>query len=321
MTDRDHSTQVDVLLAIYNGENFLREMLVSLRSQIGVEINLLIGDDGSSDDSLVILEEFKNDFNSFHLYKYSRLGTAQNFIRLLGESSAEFVAFADQDDVWDELKLVTSVNELRTKTKEDESALYIAPTRILNSSKVLKPLNYPFPIDFYSNRAQGCSFVLNKELVKQILDASNLGIEHLDWFTFLYAKYFGKIIIAEKSNMSYRIHGSNSVGSSGIRGALTRLCDPQEAKARRRIIEKQMNDFADLFREKERGVLIKKIHHQQELFKNFSFNHYLKFLGLTTLFRFPAKSIYFGVLIMLSNNRFGHEYLSNQNQSRGAQEV
>jgi hypothetical protein len=121
--------------------------------------------------------------------------------------------------------------------------------------------------------------------------------------------------------MSYRIHGLNSVGSSGIRGALVRLYDPKAVKARRNIIEKQMNDFADLFREKERGAWIKKIHHQQELFKNFSFNHYLKFLGLKTLFRFPAKSIYFGVLIMLSNNRSGHEYLSNQNQSRGAQEI
>jgi rhamnosyltransferase len=281
--------------------------------------NLFVGDDGSDDDSLRILGEFESDFTSFHLSKFDRLGTAQNFLQLLGKSSAEFVALADQDDIWDETKLIDSIKALKPNARTREPALYVSPTRILNRSKVLKPLIYPFPLDFYSNRAQGCTFVLNKRLVNQILNISTSGIEHLDWVIFLYAKYFGKIVVGEIPNMSYRLHGTNSVGSSGIRGARTRLKDPLTINVRRNIIEKQLNEFEKLFEEMGSEVLIKKIQQQQELFKAFSLKNYLNFLGLSTLIRYPAKSMYFGILIMVSSKKSKDGNHSDQDYSKGVQ--
>ena len=72
--------EVDVLLATFNGEKFLRELLNSLRTQVGVKINLLVGDDGSTDSTVAILEEFSESFNSMEIFHFERIGPARNFL-------------------------------------------------------------------------------------------------------------------------------------------------------------------------------------------------------------------------------------------------
>jgi glycosyltransferase involved in cell wall biosynthesis len=92
----------DVILAVWNGQNYLPAMLDSLLSQTTSDFNVLVRDDGSTDGSLEILQNYKSKFDgrlSVIAGEPTRSATA-NFAILMRETKADYVLFADQDDVW-----------------------------------------------------------------------------------------------------------------------------------------------------------------------------------------------------------------------------
>ncbi|MBU1715693.1 MAG: glycosyltransferase, partial [Proteobacteria bacterium] len=96
-------TQIEILLSTYNGGKYLREQLDSLLAQTCNDWVLLVRDDGSSDDTVIILEEYRTR----HPEKIGivsggkkRLGACASFAFLLAQSTAPYVMFCDQDDVW-----------------------------------------------------------------------------------------------------------------------------------------------------------------------------------------------------------------------------
>jgi glycosyltransferase involved in cell wall biosynthesis len=102
--------EVQVLLATYNGGRYLREFLTSLERQQNVSINLLVSDDGSTDQTLEIVKDFEQHFQSLEILAGPRNGPAANFFFLLSNSTGEFIALADQDDIWES-------NHLKNSTK------------------------------------------------------------------------------------------------------------------------------------------------------------------------------------------------------------
>jgi glycosyltransferase involved in cell wall biosynthesis len=93
---------IDILLSTYNGALYLREQLDSLLEQSFTDWHLILRDDGSTDETLVIASEYANR----HPGKFTILQTDGNlgyywsFMELLAFSSAPYVMFCDQDDVW-----------------------------------------------------------------------------------------------------------------------------------------------------------------------------------------------------------------------------
>src|SRR5271154_4215562 len=94
---------VDVLLATFNGEPFLREQIDSILSQDYEDLSILARDDGSKDGTRGILNEYAEQFPG----RFQMLPTGaptgnakQNFLELMKASSADYVCFSDQDDVW-----------------------------------------------------------------------------------------------------------------------------------------------------------------------------------------------------------------------------
>jgi glycosyltransferase involved in cell wall biosynthesis len=95
--------EVEVLLATYNGARFLREQLDSIMAQDYGNIRVLARDDGSSDGTVEILDQYAKKFpGCFRVMPASApTGTAKNdFLLLMKASTAEYICFADQDDVW-----------------------------------------------------------------------------------------------------------------------------------------------------------------------------------------------------------------------------
>lgn len=104
---------VQVLLSSYNGENYIREQLDSILNQEGVEIQLLIRDDGSTDGTRSILAEYEQQWNNISVIYGMNVGVISSFFLLLEQAGEyPYIAFADQDDVWLKQKLKRAVERI-----------------------------------------------------------------------------------------------------------------------------------------------------------------------------------------------------------------
>jgi len=130
-------------MATYNGERHIREQLESLSSQIHLPWELQIGDDGSSDGTLSIIEFFsKSAPFPVKLHRNSKtLGYAQNFIQTARRCAGDWVAFCDQDDVWMPNKLMRCA-ELVSASNED-THLVVHAVAIVDDD--LRPTGQSFP--------------------------------------------------------------------------------------------------------------------------------------------------------------------------------
>ena len=105
----------DVILAVWNGQNYLPAMLDSLLGQTTSDFNVLVRDDGSTDGSREILESYKPRFDGrLSVIKGEPSGGATaNFAILMRETKADYVLFADQDDVWKPEKVELTLRSLK----------------------------------------------------------------------------------------------------------------------------------------------------------------------------------------------------------------
>jgi glycosyltransferase involved in cell wall biosynthesis len=107
---------ISIALATYNGERWLREQLDSLARQTLLPCELVISDDQSSDDTLVVIREFAatSPFPVRVVRNDIRRGFADNFMNALRHCVGDAVAYCDQDDVWDPLKLERCISAMST---------------------------------------------------------------------------------------------------------------------------------------------------------------------------------------------------------------
>src|SRR5260221_9001719 len=95
-------TKIDILLATYDGEKYLKQQLDSLLAQTYENIRIIIRDDASQDGTKEIIQEYGKRYPNkiYPLFGKERLGVKANFSKLMEVSSSPYVMFADQDDIW-----------------------------------------------------------------------------------------------------------------------------------------------------------------------------------------------------------------------------
>ena len=209
--------QVEVLLATFNGEEYLSDFLKSLGNQRGVEIHLRVSDDGSIDQTIEILKQFKENFKSFRLVDGPQLGPTANFFSLMQQSEFEYVALADQDDIWEENHLINSINRLRL----DSNPLAVTFSKVLETSNPIGVKGKVWPdIEaapafyevFFENFARGCTLVMKKNIVDLVCEKRIDGIVMHDWWILLVGKSCGSVVFGSEVEVRYRIHSNNFVG-------------------------------------------------------------------------------------------------------------
>jgi glycosyltransferase involved in cell wall biosynthesis len=126
--------EVEVLLATFNGEKFLGEFLDSLYRQKDVRIHLVVSDDGSSDRTIEIIDSYRHLFESCKIFNGPCNGPSSNFFSLIENATYEFVALADQDDVWHPHHLISSVSRL-SDTSNFPSLTFSAVMEFDNAKK------------------------------------------------------------------------------------------------------------------------------------------------------------------------------------------
>lgn len=209
--------KVCVLMSTYNGAKYLRDQIDSILNQKGVKVELIVRDDGSRDETVEILKEYRKD-GVLKFYNGDNLGPAKSFMNLVTNApEATYYAFADQDDVWDDDKLLVGVQSLEKYKKEP--ALYYSNLRIVDKNlKFFRCAHDGMAVDdnkFSSlliNYCTGCTEIFNLNLMKILKkDKVNYLCMH-DWWVYTVCSFFGKIVYDDVAHISYRQHGSNVVG-------------------------------------------------------------------------------------------------------------
>lgn len=209
--------KIAILMSTYNGQNYLTEQLDSLYKQTLIDnITLYIRDDGSTDNTLEIIEEYKSKMK-IKLYEEENCGPAMSFWALLNKDiSADYFLFCDQDDIWDSDKVEKSIIELK-----NGSCLAACNCRIINSIGLIKQeirLNYHPIIDiphlFISGFTQGCSLAFTCELRDYVVKCNIKCVPMHDIIMIIYALVFGKVTWIEDPLFSYRIHEKNVVAKN-----------------------------------------------------------------------------------------------------------
>ena len=106
--------QIDILMATYNGEKYLREQIESILNQTYSNIRLIISDDCSKDKTREIIKEYEQKDNRITAYfQENNLGYAKNFEFLLTKVENDFYMLSDQDDYWLPEKVEKTFNRLK----------------------------------------------------------------------------------------------------------------------------------------------------------------------------------------------------------------
>ena len=228
--------KVVVLLAAYNGEQFIKQQLDSILNQQYVDFSIIISIDKSTDSTLSIVNEYVKEYSNIHILPYGDCyGSAgKNFTRLLCEVNLypyQYISFADQDDIWLPDKLKRAVCELE-KNNADAYSSNVTAFWASGKKKLIKK-SYP-QVEFdhlFESPGPGCSFLLSYNLTKLIqshLQAKlkeNKFIWMHDWYCYSFARHHGfNWNIDSVPSMLYRQHDSNVVGAnSGWKGFIARF--------------------------------------------------------------------------------------------------
>lgn len=227
---------VDVLLATFNGERYLEEQLLSIVQQKDVNVHVWANDDGSDDATLAILMKWQKLGLIKDITITQRIGSTRAFLKLLSEhSNSEYVAFCDQDDIWEPLKLITQLGKLT-----DEIPMLVASQRLyINSTGTITGKSRAlrtspcFENAMVENIAPGNTILMNNQAIKLINQFPNPGIKHYDSWIYLLISAFGRVDFLQQPLTRYRIHASNAVGLgkfsvSRIAESVSRFVDQAE---------------------------------------------------------------------------------------------
>lgn len=224
-------TEVQVLLATYNGGRFLREQIDSVLAQTLPGVSILARDDGSQDDTVAILREYAQRFpQRFHILPSGSPvagGAKANFLALLQASTAPYVALADQDDVWlpEKLELeMASMLALEQRYGAESPLLVFCNLRVVDNQlaplapsfwalRSLEPRNIVrLERLLMENVVTGCTALLNAPLVR-LAQSMPDGVHMHDWWVALLACVFGHAAILRRPLVLYRQHADNVIGA------------------------------------------------------------------------------------------------------------
>ena len=226
---------ISVAMATYNGEKFLRQQLESIYNQTLVPDEVVVSDDGSTDGTLKILEEYHKTNGLKYSINDGKHGCNHNFYRAISLCTSDVIAISDQDDIWLPNKIEVSfkklceiengkpacVSSLCNHIDKDDNIISSTPDECDTKGYVATLMTN----GNNQNRSQGCSLMFNKTLAEIIIEKNKMFPEIAE--TMFYDGFisFTAAIIGVKYNlgqklMLYRHHSSNVLAKEGVKISL-----------------------------------------------------------------------------------------------------
>lgn len=252
-----NSPTIQVLLSTYNGERYIDEQINSLLQQEGVNISILVRDDGSSDGTSEKIWDFHERYpDKIKIYQEQNVGVVNSFFNLIQQTSNQFnyYAFCDQDDIWNPDKLFRAISYLQEQNQE-VPLMYCSSTQMVDSKLdpiKIWPLKPHKELTIYNalieNVCVGCTIVVNSttlDIVKNTPPDNMHNVIMHDWWIYLCVSSLGKVFFDEAPSILYRQHPNNYYG--GLVDGVTRKWEKRFSRfisgKNYYIISKQAKEF------------------------------------------------------------------------------
>jgi glycosyltransferase involved in cell wall biosynthesis len=212
-----HPPLVSVVMATYNGGKYLREQLASIYAQTYKNIEIIVCDDCSTDNTINILREFSQDHGLTYHLNATNLGLVKNYEKALSLSKGDYVALADQDDIWYQGKIELLLNNIGScslihsavhvidgKGNPHGDAFVVAEYSRDHTDKV----NFS---DFLETAwVLGCTSLIERSLIEKCLPFPEGVMFHDWWLTMAAIKLGHGIKYIHEPTIKYRQHGENT---------------------------------------------------------------------------------------------------------------
>lgn len=250
MTDGPSQRRVAIILATFNGAAWISEQLASFNSQVQSNWHLFVRDDGSSDDTIDIVKAIipPSRLTLIDPKGRSTHSPAGNFLLALCQidfRDFDFIALADQDDVWAPNKLRIAIEKMADSGSDGYSSDLIAFDKTSRRSWYLTKSQPICEFDYmFGSASAGCTYVISAKAVDLVVNKISPSVNRLakgrahDWLIYAICRSHGlNWYIDAEAPVFYRQHDGNCYGAqASLKGFLFKLKMTREGWYRDQIL-------------------------------------------------------------------------------------
>lgn len=227
--------QIDILMATYNGEKYLKEQIESILNQTYKNIRLVISDDCSKDGTREILKQYEQDERIEVHYHKKNQGYIKNFEYLLKQVKNDIYMLSDQDDVWLPEKVEKSYETLIKNdadlafgdlevVDENLNTIYESFNKFMLLDRKIKKYINSYKVNYLYNCVTGCTLISKSKWIKEIvpIPTDSKYLIHDHWMGLIVALN-GKLVYMPERYIKYRQHGNNQVGTEKVSHGFNKL--------------------------------------------------------------------------------------------------
>ncbi|MCC2625480.1 MAG: glycosyltransferase family 2 protein [Burkholderiales bacterium] len=209
---------ISIAMATYNGGLYIANQLNSIIGQTYKNIEIIIVDDCSGDDTINIISDYQKLHSNIRLIKNpSNQGAVKTFAHAMSLCRGDFIALADQDDIWFSDKLERLLDNIGDNLLIHSDAILVdnnmQPLAISNMANTNKDMHKTEFIDYLiSPNVTGCTTLFPRKLVDLALPIPDRFYIH-DHYLALIASFYGRVKYLDEPLVYYRQHGKNSIGA------------------------------------------------------------------------------------------------------------
>ena len=205
---------VSIALCTYNGEAFLERQLETLVNQTYRNVEIVISDDNSTDETLLIIQKFSDEYSFINLFKTDiNLGFVKNFEKAIMHCSGDFICLCDQDDVWNLSKVERLMNDIGSCNLIYHNSNFIDENdNVIGNDTMATKYNMfsghsPLPF-LLSNCISGHAIMFKRSLVPFIIPFDE-AFYHDWWIAYVAFNLKENVVYFDEVLVSYRQHGES----------------------------------------------------------------------------------------------------------------
>jgi glycosyltransferase involved in cell wall biosynthesis len=204
---------VSIVMCTYNGAPYLRQQLDSIVKQTYPLLEIIIQDDGSTDSTMEILHEYAGKYTTIRVYRNEeRIGHILNFFSIIDKATGEYIAFADQDDIWK----LDKIEKLMECIGDNWMAVCFsipfhdeAEIRKESDLNALRVQNMALERQLYVPDALGHAMLIHRTLLEKIPKKFlQLKEQGHDMLTHIVAAAYNKVVFCKHTAVYFRRHSN-----------------------------------------------------------------------------------------------------------------
>jgi len=212
---------VSIAMATYNGSLYISSQLDSIINQTYKNIEIVIVDDGSCDDTVSIIRQYQKQHTNIKLIQnQTNIGVVKTFSYAMNLCNGDYIALSDQDDVWFSHKLEKLLDNIGDNLLIHSDAVLVDDNmQVIANSNITQTKKDRYKTEFVdyliSTSVTGCTTLFPRKLLDLALPIPD-GFYIHDHYLAIVASFYGTLKFLDEPLVYYRQHGNNAIGANRL---------------------------------------------------------------------------------------------------------